>query len=785
MIRKINKVLLFLLILPICISFSACKKDKNNQDNSNQNQVEQPKPDDGDSGDDYESNKDTYAVSFDYNLPEEYDFLLASKDFTIKHKQVGTNTSLANVPDLKLQKHFIGWCEEGSDVVLEGSVTSDVSKTIKLKGKWDETSLKKYYYSDGLSLDVIAGQASVFAYNGTGGTIIIPEVFTVNSVDYEVAEIQANVFAGKNVQKLIINTDNLNIGKEAFKNSSISECDFSRVRSIGESAFENTAFVNLKLDDSVSQISKSVFKNCKSLKSIDFDNNNINISQYMFYGCENLENITNTANLTEIDSYAFAECWSLENTDFLGPRVKEIFNFAFQNCKGLVSVTLPETLNFVYESVFDGCDAITELRLGQTFEVSDNSTRYDKLLNHIGDLGDNITQITLIGNSIKQLSRNYFDGLTSLESFVMVDSVETVESYTFRQCVNLKNITLSNNLDTSEFTYMAFYGTKFLNEMIEPLIYKNEIMYVPANITPEYAFPQGVNITRINDGAFAGNSSLKKITIPASVESMGVGVFKDCINLETVVFEENNLITEINTNTFYGCKKLTSVNLNNLTGLIKLKDNSFRGTAIANFVIPSTVSEIGNSVFLYSEIQSFEIDGISDKFVVQDGVLYEINNQQKILLNYPVYKDDEIFICPNDVVSVAPYAFSNVIYLNYIYFKHDVEWITVNISGDERFYCFMGSTDLTIFAENHYFDTIEIHALYRLCTSGVTYDFETNTLTLDENFETYSEFVYVKRINPLTNKVNLICFMVEEDGEGASKTYTIVENSIFTLEADV
>lgn len=783
MIKKINKFLLFLLILPICISFSACKKDKSNQDSSNQNQAEQPKPDDGDS--DGDSDKVTYNVSFDYNLPEEYDFLLASKDFTISHKEVGTSTALANVPDLKLQKHFLGWCVEGSNEILEGSVTSESATTIKLKGKWNEESLRKYYYSDGLSFDVIDGDASLFAYNGTGGTVILPEMLTVNNVDYEFTEIQANVFAGKNVQKLIINADNISIGKEAFKNSNISDCDFSRVRSIGEGAFENTAFVNLKLDDSVSQISNSVFKNCKSLKSIDFDDNNISISSYMFYGCENLENITNTTNLTEIASYAFAECWSLENTDFLGPRVKEIFNFAFQNCKGLLSVTLPETLNFVYESVFDGCDAITELRLGQTFEVADNETRYDNLLNHIGDLGENITKITLIGNSIKQLSRNYFDGLTKLEEFIMVDSVNTIESYAFRQCVNLKNITLSNSLDTSKFTYMAFYGTKFLNEMIEPLIYKNEIMYVPANITPEYAFPHDVNITRINDGAFAGNASLKKITIPSTVESMGVGVFKDCINLETVVFEENNFITEINTNTFYGCKKLTSVNLNNLTGLIKLKDNSFRDTAIANFVIPSTVSEIGNSVFLYSEIQSFEIDGVSEKFVVQDGVLYKIDNQKKILLNYPVYKEDEIFICPSDVISVAPYAFSNVIYLNYIYFKHDVEWITVNISGDDRFYCFMGSADIALLAESRYFDSTEGNNIYRICTDGVSYDFETDTLTLDDDFESYSELVYVKRINPLTNKVNLICFMVEEDDEGDLKTYTVVENSVFILEAEV
>ena len=50
--KKINRVLLFLLMLPLCIGFSSCKK-KNDGGDSNQNQIEQPtdpKPDDEDPG---------------------------------------------------------------------------------------------------------------------------------------------------------------------------------------------------------------------------------------------------------------------------------------------------------------------------------------------------------------------------------------------------------------------------------------------------------------------------------------------------------------------------------------------------------------------------------------------------------------------------------------------------------------------------------------------------------------------------------------------------------------
>ena len=782
--KKIYRVLLFIFILPLCISFSACKKKKNETDNSNQSQIEQPKPEE-DPDDDYESNVETYSVSFDYNLPEEYDFLLSNRDFTIRYKEVGTNTSLANVPDIKLQKHFLGWCEEGSDVVIEGSVTSDTSKTISLKGKWNEETLRKYYYSDGLTIDVINGEASIYSYTGSAETVILPEVFTMDEVDYELTEIQANVFSGKNIQKLIVNADSLTIGQSAFKNSNISSLDFSKVITIANNAFENTSFVNLCLDESMLSIGEAAFKNCKKLVSVDFDGCNMQIVDNMFYGCEKLSNITNANNITKVGSYAFAECYGLTNTDFLGPRVKTLEEYAFQNCVNLVSVTLPETLNNVFDAVFDGCDAITELRLGKTFENRNNETRSDNLLNHVGSIGENVTKITLIGNSIKQLSQNYFDGFTKLETFIMVDSVEIVESYTFRQCVNLKNITLSNNLDTNNFSYMAFYGTKFLNERTDLLIYKNEIMYVPANISPIYEFPQDVYVTRINDNAFAGNTNLKEITIPVSVMSMGVGVFQNCVNLEKVVFEENEDITEINSNTFYGCKKLSSVNLDALPNLTKLGDNSFRNTAISNFVIPASVTDIGDAAFLYSKVESFAIDGVSTKFAVEDGVLYEFGDGEKILLNYPVYKAGEMFVCPSDVTSVAPYAFSNVSNLKYVYFSNKVEWLTTVLSGKEVCQSFAGSSGVMLFAEKESFECAEVLNIARLSTDGVIYDFESNTLSLTEDFSTSSTIVYIKKINPETNKVNLVCFAVEISGEEDAKVYTFVEDSLFILDVQV
>ena len=69
---------------------------------------------------------------------------------------------------------------------------------------------------------------------------------------------------------------------------------------------------------------------------------------------------------------------------------------------------------------------------------------------------------------------------------------------------------MSNNLVLEEFSSNAFITTKYLNDMVEPLIYKNSIIYVPENIVADYAIPQGV--TKINDYAFISIDNLSLVS---------------------------------------------------------------------------------------------------------------------------------------------------------------------------------------------------------------------------------------------------------------------------------
>ncbi len=101
------------------------------------------------------------------------------------------------------------------------------------------------------------------------------------------------------------------------------------------------------------------------------------------------------------------------------------------------------------------------------------------------------------------------------------------------------------------------------------------------------------NATAINDNTFEG-AGFETITIPATITSIGGSAFKNCANLKSVKFEGD--IKRFNNGaTFYGCKALTSVEMENLTSI---GTSMFEGcTSLTSVTIPNGVTSIGGSAF--------------------------------------------------------------------------------------------------------------------------------------------------------------------------------------------
>ena len=770
--KKLKKLFLLLLIIPFAFSIAACK-DKSGGDDEGGGGTPNP------SNPNENVTLETFSIAYDYNLPEKYDFLLT--DYTHSNNAVGTSVDLVSIADENLSEHFLGWYDS-EDEKVEGSVTSSSATTISLKAKWNEEGINKYYYTPGLAFEVENGEATVLEFSKSALNVVLPKVYSINSVDYPVTAIGESVFAGKNTQKVVVNAESLEIGDSAFKGSTLKEFDFSIVNEIGNNAFESTKITEVTLTSNLTSLGEAAFKECRSLTKVDLANLEIDILAETFKSCDELALIENAKNIKTIGNEAFAACGEIVNTEFLNEcsKLTSLGNRAFANCINMLSAKIPESVLEI-DLPFEGCLKLSSLTLSRNYDNLVDAS--DSLINHIGDVGASLKTITYVGNSTSKIIEYYFDGLTELETFVMCDSIVYVEEYAFRQCTKLKNITLSNNIDLESFSYLAFKNTKYLNDMVEPLIYKNAIIYVPKNIVAEYSIPSGVTI--INSFAFADADTLQKITIPSTVELIDNGAFRDCDNLTDVIFEENNKIEKIGDSAFDSCDKLNNINLNALTALTELGIESFKNTNFSKFIIPSTVEIINVGAFNGVNLTEFEVSGTGGIFVSIDGVLYKditeaASPTELMLVSYPRMKDGALFVCPENVTKIASYAFAEASKLRYVYFEQSqIEWETSRDGHGEIVYTSFYNTSepIKILRENLSLSTSEARVVhYDMISTGFDWDFEDKEIKFDDGFTTTSKYCFKKVLDD--DKFSIVLFEFEiVEGQPA-----VVEDSLIFLE---
>lgn len=562
--KKFKKVFAFLMMLPVAFGFSACKDKEDSDTTTTPSVPEQTTP----------SQPSTpvvegFTVSYDYDLPADYKFLM-SNPYSVT-KEPGETVICPEVSNSTLEPYFLGWFN-GNDEVT--AVSGQLGDEFALKGKWNVESLKKYYYSTGIQFTTSTengNTAVISGYTGNSASVIIPEYYNFESVEYKVEAIANSAFADSIVEKLVNNATNYSIGNEAFKNTDLISFDFSEVTSIGSRAFEN--------------------------------------------------------------------------------------------CDVLHEVSLPTKLLTLGSKVFEGCSSIKNFSTARLYD--NTSISNDRFVDYVGNINQNVENLTFTGAVIDNVPDYYFESWTALKNVQFNDTIEELGEYCFVECSNVETIGAIEKLNPETFLKNSISDTKYYQTATTPLIIQNVVVYAPVNTAKNIVLN---DVVKIQANAFAGNTTMESIVIPSTVAVIGDKAFYGCTSLKTVDFAENaNLIT-IGSQTFDGCLNLTSVNLQNLTALTTISNYAFAGVSVSNFVIPNTVETIGVGVFKNAAISSFEIGGEADKFIVSEGVLYGVNNGTKTLVAYPKMKAGAAFVMPSDVTNIAPFAFAyseNLIYVKF------------------------------------------------------------------------------------------------------------------------
>ena len=180
---------------------------------------------------------------------------------------------------------------------------------------------------------------------------------------------------------------------------------------------------------------------------------------------------------------------------------------AFENCKTLAGITIPDSVTGIGGSAFYGCTSLTSIIIPKS--VTSIEGRYA--------FGDNLTSITVASGN-----PNF-----TVEGGILYSKTEIV--YVPKGISG--NVTIPNGV-TSIREY-AFANTGLTSVTIPN------------------------SVTSIEDGAFYVCTGLTSVTIPNSVTSIGRGAFMNCASLKSVTIPTS--VTSIGNNAFVNCAFLTSV----------------------------------------------------------------------------------------------------------------------------------------------------------------------------------------------------------------------------------
>lgn len=316
-----------------------------------------------------------------------------------------------------------------------------------------------------------------------------------------------------------------------FQNwTALSSFDFGTLTLINDSAFDNTAFVNLVIPSQITQIKNTAFANCTSLKTVEFEGTLPNgIGSDMFKNCTALE----TATMNELT--------------VLGVRM-------FKNCTALTTITAPNATVF-YEEAF-------------------------------GDTLTGLTTLTINYAGITSVGKYAFRGLTCIPENLDLPSATEIGESAFYKCTGLKSVNLPN---ATTIKSNAFEGCTSLTTVSAPKVVTLSSKAFNGCTALKTVSKMPLLVT-LGSEAFQ-NCQITSFEFTSAITSIGSKAFQNCTALTTVIFPETVSSMPLNGSTFSSCTSLVNINLPE--GITALGNYELYQTAVTEIHIPSTVTKIG------------------------------------------------------------------------------------------------------------------------------------------------------------------------------------------------
>lgn len=315
------------------------------------------------------------------------------------------------------------------------------------------------------------------------------------------------------------------IGSKTFCDLNIAIVDIPEtVTFIGDNAFASCfRLFKINIPESVSYIGDSSFIDCSSLEQITFPRKLTYLGSQSFSECSKLRSITIYEGITNILPNTFKKCNQLISINLNHcNKLISIQDGAFYECFNMVSLNIPESVQYIGSGAFFGCYSLKNIKIpSKVTAINNNTFYYCCKLSSI-----NIPEaVTMIGN-------NAFGYCSNLESVHIHQNIEKIGNYAFLYCFKLKEFTV----DAKNKHYSAIDG--ILSNIEQNIIYT----FPPNKPSITYEIPN--HVTKMTSLCFSFCTNLKHLTIPSSIEEISFGAFVHCDKLESVTILGNCTLNE-------------------------------------------------------------------------------------------------------------------------------------------------------------------------------------------------------------------------------------------------
>ena len=465
----------------------------------------------------------------------------------------------------------------------------------------------------------------------------------------------------------------------------------SSVTSIGDSAFCICSFLSgIVIPSSVTSIGDSAFSGCFLWKYISIPKSVICLngnpfadwngkleclspnfiyeddvlfdkdkSRIISFRNKNIESYVIPSSVTSIGNNAFSGCRSL--LDIVIPSsVTSIGDSAFCHCDSLSDIVIPSSVTSIGDSAFLLCRSLSKIVIPSSVTSIGNNA-----FSGCGSLSD-----IVIPSSVTSIGNNVFSGCGSLSDIVIPSSVTSISDSAFESCSSLSDIIIPSSV--TSIGDSAFYHCDSLSDI-----------FIPSSVTS------------IGDSAFSGCFSLKYISIPKSVICLNGNPFADwngkleCLS-PNFIYEDDVLFDKDKSRIIsFRNKNIESYVIP--SSVTSIGNNAFSGCgSLSDIVIPSSVTSIGYSAFYHCDFLSkivipSSVTSISDsafllcrslsKIVIPSSVTSIGNNA------FSGCRSLSDIVIPSSVTSIGDGAFSDCVSLSYIAIPSSVTSI-----GDSVFY---------------------------------------------------------------------------------------------------